>query len=69
MSPKLTKPPDYLWHYDCFWEILSQNWGMIFYSCGVILIQVLQILASKAQKTADDLPGLKIFQIEAKLHL
>ena len=37
-------------HYDQFWEILSQNWGMKFCSYDFIFILFLNILASKAQK-------------------
>ena len=40
-------------HYGWFWEILSQNWGMNFCSCGFIFIIFLNILALKAQKTED----------------
>ena len=56
-------------HYGRFWEILSQNWGMNFYSCGVIFMLFLKILASKAEKSMDHLPSFEIFRIEAKLHL
>ena len=56
-------------HYGHFWEILSQNKGMNFYSCGLIFILFLKILVSKAQKSMDHLPIFKIFEIKAKLHL
>ena len=37
-------------HYSHFWEILSQNWGKNFYSCGFIFTLFLKIFAFKAQK-------------------
>ena len=40
-------------HYGRFSEILSQNWGMNFCSCGFIFILFLNILAAKAEKTVD----------------
>ena len=56
-------------HYGHFWEILSQNWGMNFYSYGLIFVLFLKILAFNAQKSMDHLPYFEIFEIEAKLHL
>ena len=56
-------------HYGCFWEILSQNWGMNFDSSGCIFISFLKVLATKVHKSADHLPSFGIFEIEAKLQL
>jgi len=56
-------------HYGRFWVILSQNWSLNFHYCGCIFMLYLKIIASKAQKPVDSLPGFKFFEIYAKLHL
>ena len=56
-------------HYGRFLEILSQNWGLNFHYCACIFMLFLKIFAPKAQKSVDYIPGFKIFEIEAKLHL
>ena len=46
---------------------LSQNWGINLCSFDFIFNLFLNILASKAQNTAEHVPSVEIFEIETKL--
>ena len=55
-------------HYGRFWEILSQNLDINFYSLGLIFTLFLKILASEAIESVNHLPNFEILEIKIKLH-